>query len=200
MKAKFTCVIILILLVQFSNAQKISLNGGLNIANIKIYSNDKSSSDADNLYGIHVGPIVEFYLSKNLNLNTGIRYSMNGFRDKSSENENITTKLNYIEVPLNIVLKFTKNDKPIFFIEAGPFLGYAVNGKVKVNDVTVDIDFKEEGLKRLNSGLELAIGKEFGNLAVRICSQAGCTDINDDPDFEAKLKTQVYRLSLAYIF
>lgn len=208
MKNKLFYVIALVLLVQIANAQTFGIKGGLNIANVSEIEDGVTYSPKA-IAGIHVGPVLDIPLQGSLNFNTGLLFSVIGYKNTSSNNYQgtsytTTTTFNDLEIPLNLAYKFPINDKSKFFIQAGPFLGYALSGKVKDSEGSVSIDFEAESIKRFNYGLGIGAGIELGSIVASANYQIGLAnmydDSNDNSNGNYKVKSKVFQISLAYMF
>lgn len=203
MKTKLACLILLVLVVPNLKAQTFGIKGGVNFANMTV-SMGGSSISAKSLTGFHIGPVVDYALQNKLHFNTGILYSTKGFKsqDFGEGGETMTEKINCLDVPLNLAYKFALNAKSDFFIQAGPYLSYALNGKEKIGSVSTDLEFKDN-VKRFDYGLGFGGGVEFGSMAASLNYQLGVADLNDVPAAELdgfKIKNKVLQLSLTYIF
>jgi len=196
MKSKLFLFFVCSLLVHVATAQTFGLKGGVNIANMTFSASGMSISPKS-IVGIHIGPVVEFKLQESLYFNTGILYSLKGCK-ADFEGVNSTEKLNYLEIPLNIAYKFATSETSKFFVQAGPYLGYALSGKDKTDGETTDIEFGDGGAKRFDFGVGIGLGLEFGQLVPSVNYQLGLANINDDTDI--KLKNKVFQISVAYMF
>lgn len=200
MKTKLFYLIALIFLVQIANAQTFGIKGGLNIANMS-WIEDGVTYSPKAIAGIHVGPVLDIPLQGSLNFNTGLLFSVIGYKNTSNyqgTSYTTTTTFNDLEIPLNLAYKFPINDKSKFFIQAGPFLGYALSGKDKDSEGSVSIDFEAESIKRFNYGLGVGAGIELGSIVASANYQIGLANLYDDTS--VKLKSKVFQISLAYMF
>ncbi len=196
MKTKIFYAIAFILVVQVVNAQTFGIKGGLNFANMSITSSGITVSPKS-VTEFHVGPIADFQLKNDFSLNTGLLYSVKGFKF-SMDSETATETLNYLEIPINLAYKFPIKDNSKFFIQAGPYLAYAISGKDKVGSESMDVEFGTGGNKRFDSGLGFGAGIEFGSIVASLNYQLGLANVIDVEGSEAKNK--VFQISLAYMF
>ena len=120
--------------------------------------------------------------------------------DETEELVTWTETFNYLEIPLNLAYLFPINDKSDFFIQAGPFLGYALSGKEEIGSESESIDFEESMLKRFDYGVGFGAGVQFGSIVASLNYQLGLANLNDDPDYDATFKNKVFQISLAYMF
>ena len=183
-------------------SQTFGIKGGVNFANMSV----SASGMGVNLKSIttfHAGPVADFKLQDNLYFNTGLLFSLKGFKVEDATFEDVTggtLHLNYLEVPLNLAYKFPIKEQTKFLIQAGPYLGYALSGKAKSGGESVSVNFSEDGIKRFDYGLGFGAGVEFGQIVTSINYQVGLANLNDDSTMDAKLKNKVFQISLAYMF
>ncbi len=161
--AIFYLFIILLILVLSNNlsAQTIRFKLGLNMANMAEKNNDHDYAAELNYKfkpGVYAGFFHEFSYIKPISIETGLAFSMKGFKMKYDEEINGTTvelkssvNLYYFEVPLNI--KISNNvEGTKFYLIAGPYIGAAFvgdiiaevsyNGKIdkKAKHITIGFD------------------------------------------------------------
>ncbi|MBL7971290.1 MAG: PorT family protein [Prolixibacteraceae bacterium] len=200
MKSKLTFLLVFTLFAQFANAQVFGIKGGMNVASMTFSSSGMDFSPKS-IIGLQIGPVAEFELQESLYFNTGLLYSLKGYKikmDFMGENVDVTSKLNYLEVPLNFAYKFETSETSKFFVQAGPYLGYALSGKSKGDGESVDIEFGDGGMKRFDLGVGIGLGLEFGPLVPSVSYQLGLANLSDDSD--VKVKNQVFQVSVAYMF
>ena len=186
----------MLVLATESHAQTFGLKGGLNIANLT-YSGDGTTSSVKSIIGIHVGPVADFKLQENLSFNTGLLFSIKGAKTEGTDG--ITETLNYLVVPLNLAYKFPINEGAKFFLQAGPYVGYALSGKDKYSDGSDNIKFGEKGgMKRGDFGIGFGAGVEFGAIVAGLNYELGLSNMLDDATY--KEKNKVIQISIAYMF
>jgi len=196
MKTKLSYLIVFMLFTQFVNAQKWGIKGGVNFANMT-FSVDQFDVSPKSITGFHVGLVSDFLIQRSLHLNTGLLYSLKGTKGEM-EGVSGTIKINYLEIPINLAYKFPINESSDFFIQAGPYLGYALSGKQKGGGETSDIEFGKGNWKRFDFGFGFGAGVEFGSFVTSLNYQLGLANMADDPDIKAKNK--VFQISVAYMF
>lgn len=195
MKTKILLALVFAFCVQFLNAQTIGIKGGFNFANINVSNNDKTPKS---IVGLHLGPVADIEIQENLYFNTGLLYSLKGYKMEYGEGK-ATDKLNYLEIPLNIAYKFPINETYKVIAQAGPYVAYAISGKTRSGSGSRKIEFGEYGWKRLDFGIGAGAGVESGPFLASLSYQLGLRAIviNDE---EVKLKNRVFQISLAYMF
>lgn len=215
-------LIILLFSSSFAIAQEktnmsFGILGGVNLQNLngKLSSGDDLENDM--LMGFHGGiniqvPVApEFYFQPGLMLATkGAKYTNGPLTS--------TTKLSYIEMPLNLVYKASLGNG-FFMLGFGPYLAYAIGGNVKTEGGSVsveqDIEFKsvvETGdpltvpyYKAFDAGANIFVGYQMaGGLFLQLDTQFGMLNINPEDkriltDKSTKKNTG-FGLSLGYRF
>jgi hypothetical protein len=88
-KLKLTLAVLLTCFFQSSNAQEISLVGGMSITNMSTKDNDGNFAKEGNFksrIGGHIGALLGFNLSESIALQTGLLFSTKGYRQVEKGN------------------------------------------------------------------------------------------------------------------
>lgn len=192
--------------VAFSaNAQRVGIKAGLNIADQQ-FSNGNYNITSESILGFHAGLIGEVPLTRSLYFNSGIIYTEKGCSEKIETiagNSEQTLRYGYLEIPLNLALKFDfVNVRP--FVQAGPYASYVLYDKLSSdNGLFENFEFDT---KKMDFGINAGAGVEFSNLQFSVNYEWGIVnlaDINErysimDEDFSAK--NGVLSVSLAILF
>jgi Outer membrane protein beta-barrel domain len=138
----------LILLSASAQRSFIILRGGLNLANITVTEGGRVD-DAKTLASFQAGFIGDISLGQFVSLQPGLLVTGKGSKTQSGEPSDAnyfkaTTNPIYIEVPLNLVLKFGANGGPNFFAGAGPYLAVGIAGKNKIEGKFLGTSFSSE--------------------------------------------------------
>lgn len=200
MKSKLILLLFIVVFAQIANAQVFGIKGGVNFANMS-FSASGIDVSPKSILGIHVGPIAEFELQESLYFNTGILYSLKGYKmkmDFMGETAEASVKFNYLEIPLNFAYKHPLSETSKLFAQAGPYLGYALSGKGESDGETEDVEFGDGEMKRMDFGIGIGAGIELGSIAASLNYQLGLANIVDDPD--VKVRNKVFQISVAYMF
>lgn len=117
------------------NAQKAYVQGGANLANIT-KDNAGNTDDRKSLISFNAGVMGQFGISKIVDIETGLLFTGKGAKSESTfgNGDYIKTTFNplYIELPLNLLIKFPLLDKGSnLFVNAGPYVAMGVAGKSK---------------------------------------------------------------------
>ena len=214
--------LIFMLSVSFSNAQeksKISIGvlGGLNYQNLngKDLGGDKLENDM--LMGFHGGINIQIPIAPEFYFQPGIIYSSKGAKNTSGSITS-TTKLNYIEVPVNMLYKAPLG-KGFFMLGFGPYVGYGISGNVKTvsGSVTLNRDVKFKSIvetgdniltpyyKAFDAGANIFVGYEMASgLSLQLDTEFGMLNIN--PEYKilsadkSSTKNTGFGLSIGYRF
>ena len=144
-------------------SQAFGVRAGLNLANMTFDSDSEGSDDFDTdmLIGLNLGVSASFEISSGLMFETGLGLSQKGFKI-SEGGYTGTYRVNYLDIPLTIKKSFA-GDK--IFVQAGPYLGFAISGKSKskfdgeTTDEPIDLGSDEDDTqKRLDFGLTFGAG------------------------------------------
>lgn len=149
MKLKFLSLVFFFAVAADADAQNSSLflKAGLNIANVSI-SDNGSVDDTKMLVGFHAGLQGDIAVVKKLlYIQPGIFFTGKGTKTQAGNTTDAsyyrgTSNPWYIEVPVNMVLKFPLADKTAqFFAGAGPYGAIGIAGKNKVEGKILGVAF-----------------------------------------------------------
>jgi hypothetical protein len=140
---------------------QLGVEGGLNIANVSITPSQTSNSRT----GLIIGGVLDIGITRSIGVTTGLRYIMKGFQ-VTNGGATFTDKLNYLEVPALLKVKFPLTEVKPYLI-GGPVLGIRVaaseeqsNGQ-QTNDVDASSAFES-----IDFGLLFGGGLDF-NIATK---------------------------------
>ena len=224
----FSLLMILILsgsmaFAQSTDKSKMSFGiiGGVNLQNLngKDASGDKLTNSM--IVGYHVGVNVQIPIAPAFYFQPGLMFATKGAKDTYSllgTSYTSTTKLSYLEMPLNLVYKGALGNG-YFMLGFGPYIGYAIGGKVLTEGGSVSSDEKIKFQSVVETGDDLTVpyykafdfggnifaGYEMaGGLFVQLDTQLGMVKINPEykifPDDKSVVKNTGFGLSLGYRF
>lgn len=191
--------------------------GGVNFQNLngKAFNGDKLKNDM--LLGYHAGVNVQIPIVPEFFFQPGLLYTMKGAKNTSASSTS-TTKLTYLEVPLNFVYKGMLGNGYVM-VGFGPYVGYGIGGKVitKGSSPTVEskIEFKNvvatgdpstvPYYKAFDAGANIFAGYEMASgIFVQLNTQIGLLKINPDytqfPDDKTSVNHTGFGLSIGYRF
>ncbi len=152
-------------------AQQITIDPevGVNFGNIKTEIGDNSSESDEAKAGLRIGVGMNIGLGYGLYVKPGLYYVNKGSQTSSSLGD-YKTHLHYLELPINLGYRYQINGGKAggIFAEAGPYVAYALSGKVKGEDIPVlgtvetDINFgsDDDETKAFDWGFNFAGGYE----------------------------------------
>jgi len=174
--------------------------GGVNFQNLngKLSSGDKLANDM--LLGFHGGVNVQIPLAPEFYFQPGLMFAIKGAKNTYTifgAEFTDQTKINYIEMPLNLVYKGALGNGFVM-IGFGPYLAYGISGKqiFEGNSLTFE---RGTGYKAFDAGGNIFAGYEMASgIFLQLDTQFGMLNIN--PDDNTPTKNTGFGLSLGYRF
>jgi hypothetical protein len=149
--------------------------------------------------GAAVGVYAEFPLAKELYLQPNLFYEMKG--GKAKHGGDMKVKLNYLTLPVDLVYK-PKLGSGNLVLGAGPYLGYALSGKIKGDPHGGSFNgdrnpFKgNNDFRRWDAGGHLQVGYEFSNgLTVGVNGSVSAFSIRSEG---TKYRNTAFGVTLGY--
>ncbi len=191
--------------------------GGINFQNIN--GKDASGDKLENslVTRFHIGINEEIPLSPEFYFQIGLQFISKGSNGPIIYNNKPATRIltmNYLEVPLNFVYKPLVG-KGNFILGFGPYFGYAISGKAKIEGESINdtraVKFQKAVtsgdsntaiyFKHPDVGGNFFLGYQFINgINLIFNSQLGLIDINSNVSSELAEKNTGFGLSLGYRF
>ncbi|MFV0536565.1 MAG: porin family protein [Dysgonomonas sp.] len=224
MKTTFrTCFVAIALLIGINTYAQdkpatFGVKAGVNLSN---FSGD-GADGMDAKIGFNVGLTIDYALTQDLYLLTGLEFTLKGGKDEGSvsmihpdygtisfsgkENDNPM----YLQIPIYIGYKLVVTDATKIVFRAGPYIAYGIGGKSNIEgrfivggDAAVDIDddygfFGKDRAKRFDFGLGLGVGAEFGKIGATLGYDFGLANIA--PSGGGKVRNMNAYLALGYKF
>lgn len=206
---KQALMIVALTLIGISSAHaqlKFGIKAGLNLANIN-YDGDVEV-DTKILPSFHAGPIIEFGITENIGIGSGLLVSGKGFKlEEEFLGEKIKSTSNPIYLQVPVTLSYNNSG---FFAGVGPYVGFGIAGKVKNEGGgekdSESLDFgstEDDDYGSLDFGAGLEVGYGFGAIRISASYNLGLMnvipkDIADDTD--EKAMHNVIGISAAYLF
>ena len=198
---KTMMVLLLSLLVGGSTlfAQGLGLRAGVNFQNL---TGDGALDEAKMAPRFNIGLDYEIAVAPDFYFAPGLLFATKGSKYEIL-GEDIQIGLNYLEVPLNLVYKPVLGDGNLI-VAFGPYVGYGLGGKAKLDggDVDIEMGSEEDGsrynYKAFDMGANLSFGYMFGaGLSLQFNTQLGLVNISHGDD---AVKNTGFGLSLGYRF
>lgn len=201
------CALLLATTMSFAQGLHFGIKGG---ANFSIMNYDPHSNAFQP--GFNAGAILDiglhdwsiqpgiFYTTKGEEIND-LNILINGNPAGSTTQH---TKLNYIQVPVNFLYHIHAAPAISFYVGAGPYLAYGINGKIQDGQVSDDVNFhsKQEDyslitFKNPDIGAGFLAGVLFAKkFSVDAGYDYGLTHISK----EGPIANRVIKISVGYLF
>lgn len=153
--------------------------------------------------GFKIGANATYAINSKLSIDGALFYSVKGAKFDESIAK-ATTNLNYLEIPFFVNYHFGAKDKNHFFVGAGPYLGYCLGGKTKVDGqddykLKVGSDKAKDDVKPLDFGLNANVGYQMSNgLYLRAFYSLGLANTTPGGDGDNATKNMGFGLSAGY--
>jgi hypothetical protein len=228
MKTKLlTLLVILILTTVALQAQVgFGLLGGVNFQNINGKDGNGDKLENGLAIGFHAGVNVNIPLAPDFYFQPGLLFSVKGAKndffsppEKASGDYATTTKLNYIEMPLNLLYR-SQLGKGYILLGFGPYVAYGIGGKENSDFGSISyergVKFKSSVAnmsdlvgnayyKPFDAGANIFFGYELSmGVFCQLNAQLGMLKINPEYDWvtddERSFKNTGFGLSIGYRF
>jgi hypothetical protein len=193
----------------FAQTIDFGIKAGLNLSN-QTLSGAGQSMYSKNLTGFNVGGIMDLGLG-DFSIQPGIFFTTKGYESNpiplySGTGQNGGTdkiKLDYIQVPVNLLYHIHIVPGLKFYLGGGPYLGYGVSGKVTGGGESADIHFSKitDGFSYKNPdfGVNFIAGFEIEKRILLDASYGlGLSNITYSPT--ATMHNRVRGISVGYLF
>jgi len=206
-KRIFFVLLVAVLTASYAQAQlKFGPRVGLNLTNVYQEDENGKMKSLDWKPGFQIGAVAEYaFWNDEIYFQPGILFSQQGMKAETSllgSKVKLTWNLNYIQIPINLVVKVEQGDNAVF-LQAGPYLGFGIGGKVEAESggksasekikfgSSTDADFKA-----FDFGLGAGVGFQFGNMQAGLGLNYGLVNLGTN----AKVKNLGLNLTLTYLF
>ncbi len=170
---------------------QVGIRGGLNYSNIKVDSGGPDFGSAEQL-GYHLGLQGNIDLPGIVSIRPGLLYHMKGGKEDQSGSG--STKLSYIETPLNLGLNIGSN-KFKLVIEGGVYFGFLVDAS---SNFIPDI---KNRFNKSDWGSNFGAVIEISNLGIGINYSNSLSGINQNDQLNQAFRMKNGNLSLfVYVY
>jgi len=200
-KLLLTVVLGLCTLAGFSQA-KFDVHAGMSMANI-------TNSEADLKIGYSVGVGMDYAITDMWAFQTGLNFTSKGCKDSA---EGLKAKLNpvYLDIPLLAAIKLPISEGNTFVINAGPYVGVGLGGKMTIEEGGAEVGDKlfkkidgadEAMMNRFAVGLQYGVGFELGyKYLLNLTGQYGFTNMIKDSWAHENNKNLAFLITVGYRF
>ncbi len=177
------------------------------MANMSVSGDDGYSFSPGSRTAFHVGVTADIPLMQSLYVQTGLFFQNKGYKYEEDDYTE-TAKPMYLEIPVLASYRYDFSDALQLQINAGPYFGYGIGGKVKFEedgeseecDVFGD-DEDQYGVKRFNCGLQFGAGLTFSDhYYLGFAYQLGLTNVMSSDASDLEFKDTNWMISLGYTF
>ncbi|HVI47296.1 MAG TPA: porin family protein [Chitinophaga sp.] len=186
---------------------RLGVKAGFSNAGMKFESNEYVQRKS----GWHAGVVADIAVAKNFSLQPQLLFSAKGYRSKELVSPagvtvlpSVTTKLNYLELPVNFLYKPQVGSGRLF-VGAGPYIAMGISGNAKgdkTETVKVKFDGKENEndgklhAKRIDAGANFLAGYELkSGLFFSVNYSLGMSDVLPG----SKSKANYFGISVGYL-
>jgi hypothetical protein len=207
--------LLFLLLAVNANAQQFMIQAGINGSGMVEKTDSYVNDDLIYIPRFHLGAVVEFEMSDNMNLQTGLLLINRGYRYKleipdSSYKYLETTNIYYLDVPVLFKLHTTVGNAELFALGGG-YLGFGLktlyqeklydkNDFYRSNYFIEFGDDENDNIKKTDFGLVGGLGVEFSDRhIIQFSVDFGLANISPLEDNGYKEQNRVYKLSYLFI-
>lgn len=199
------------------------LKAGFSAANVSSRisppEGDEMKADTKLRPAFHAGAIVDISLADYFSFQPGLFYSSKGYKAEVMTTDingeevpiTVTSHLNYLELPLNVLYKVPMGNGK-FFGGFGPYLAYGIGGKVKAKNentgvaAEVDVKFKNESsvtsnevyVKPFDAGANITAGYEL-DMGLLFSANFSLGLLNTSPYQYQKERNYYFGISVGYL-
>ena len=202
MKKVYIVLLAAVLTASYAQAQfTFGLRTGFNLTTMT-----EEGIDTKMKPGFQIGVVGDYALSDNFSIQPGVLFATQGFRwNLSLMGADLKTSinLNYLQIPVNAQYKLDLGGMNLL-LQAGPYLGYAVSGKVIAKagglkeEEKINFGSNKEEMKAFDFGLGLGAGLQFGNIQAGLGYNIGLANLSNVED--SSTKNNGLALTVTYLF
>ena len=185
----------------FSRA-KYDVHAGLSMANI-------TNSGASMKAGFSVGLGIDCPINNLWAFQTGLNFTSKGCRESE---QGVVAKINplYMDIPLLIAVKAPIKNNNAFVVNAGPYVGLGLGGKMSLSgggaEISSSLFKKIEGeneamMNRCDVGIQIGVGMELkGKYLINLSSQYGFVNMIKKSFADENNKNRALLITFGYRF
>lgn len=218
---RFILLIIIALAPIFSQAQwNVGVEAGAGFSNL---SGSRAESNANSRAGLKIGVIGSYTARYGLYVESGLSYAnrkggiLSHFDNQYKTLESVDSKLQYLQLPVNLGYKIRLSKKWAIIPKAGMWVAVGVGGhsivtgtetsgtryQVRVLPFNADrytlsgVNYNIGGFSRLDWGMSVGADVRYNRLAIRAACDFGLQDLNFDL---GSPHSRTYNVSFGYFF
>ncbi len=168
-----------------------------------------TNSDADMKIGYSVGVGMDYAITDMWAFQTGLNFTSKGCKESE---DGATAKFNpvYLDIPLLAAVKLPISEGNTFVINAGPYVGFGLGGKITVEQGGAEVGAKlfkkvdgadEAVMNRCAVGLQYGVGFELGyRYLLNLTGQYGFTNMIKESWAHESNKNLAFLITVGYRF
>ena len=160
MRKTFLFTLGLLFCTSLAIGQSFGIRAGANFAT-QTFEEEGFDVEPDSKVGLYIGAIAKFDLGSNLGLRVELNFNQHGYQTEGDFTGDTKVNVNYLDIPILVQYDIPTEGKIGAYLNAGPQLGYALNGTFDDGDEKQDIDFEDDEYARLDYGLAFGGGIGF---------------------------------------
>jgi hypothetical protein len=176
---------------------------GLNWAGASVNTSGSGRVGGSTLTGFTLGAFADMPLTKSLHFRPSFLYSDEGFQP-NVQGDKVNIHVAFLSAPLDLVYH-TKLAGKRFFVGAGPYLAYALNGTYTLKGINTDMTFGNnynggDDLRRLDMGANVMAGLLMDrNFIIGAKFDWGLSNFAPSGS-GADIHTRSFGISIGYVF
>lgn len=184
---------------QFHPGFRVGLNAtGMSGDAVPIFWDDAKAEGRAGFIGGFVG---ELELGRHFAIQPSVLFAQQGYTAlvESDTKREANYLLNYMQVPLNMLAKLNIGQRSNIFFQIGPYAGYALNGKLKlemhedgkkIDEEKYNVAFGKgnngDTMKRFDYGLGFGLGFQTGALQIDLAINVGLQNLSNTAGIDMK--------------
>jgi Outer membrane protein beta-barrel domain len=161
---------------------KFGIKGGVNFSNL--YTDNVEDNNV--LTGFNAGVFAKLPITETFAIQPELLYTTKGSELKYNNafvNGTSTFRLNYLELPVLLVINLTNN----FNLHAGPYVAYLLDGKATNNAqgtlFDIENNLKNEDYNKFDTGLSVGVGFDTDQIGFGVRYNYGLQKVGKERNF-----------------
>ncbi len=167
---------------------RFGIKAGVNASNL--YTKDVD--DENMLIGFNLGVFSKIPITSFIAIQPELYYTTKGAENTYNNtfvNGSAKFNVNYIELPLLLVINFTKN----LNLHVGPYASYLLSGKVSNESNITLFDFEDnidtDDYNKIDAGIAGGLGVDFGSVGLGLRYNYGLANVGKEIDYNGTAYT-----------
>jgi hypothetical protein len=153
--------------------------------------------------GFHVGALLDYAINDQFSIIPELLFTQRGYKIDEDYSK-LTLNLNYLQIPVNAAYKFSLPNESKLLVFAGPYVGYALSGKVspeKGDSHKIKIGSGDnDEVKALDLGFNIGVGYQYEKIFFKLQYNLGFSNIANTENDDYSVKNVNIGVTVGYIF